>query len=645
MIFVTVSLFTILPVAVDSEPYPPVITLGTEQHIEFIDHTTLGDHQRIHIRTSLDDTDIRDGYWFKNDSMRHAVPVIEIPSRARLTEDGVHIEWTMVTIQDAMVPPGATVRLPLRSELPIVGLGDARNDKRVLITGENEVPERRQATVIVDYDPDGSPFQGLDAGLTEPILTDVSRLLSSLLNDDQTLTFEVTWDSFDGDLSDSLGLAFVESDDVRYNQIRNSYLVQPENNDDNRQDIVYDNLPLGSEIRFHNGFGNDQTDDIETPRALLQALALGGAAPQMRVVLNSNSNWDPTAIDGNAGGHNLHAVVLHEFLHHLGFTSMHGQTTAFAARITPWDIFRFGADEWPGGIRTVDFANERRELELDTQAVFSGRTFDDCLTFLVSDGIDFNGNDEGSAHWSGSQETTDFYIDTLPPFGVDARRTNCLGNISNLTTISNRPSQGIMAPGSNDTAGYPLTYNEWLSYADLTLLDIVGWDIDMDNLPDSIQPPSAPVIPADGAEITLDGEPILFDWDDYPDATRYAWILEDVTAEGPGTQVAVFERLAASELTVDSALFDENRQYTWRIVADNLLYFAKSPSYALSVASTVDCSPADVNDDGAVTPTDFGAWLTCYNSGLPCADVNGDGMVSPTDFGAWLTLFNSCSTM
>lgn len=49
----------------------------------------------------------------------------------------------------------------------------------------------------------------------------------------------------------------------------------------------------------------------------------------------------------------------------------------------------------------------------------------------------------------------------------------------------------------------------------------------------------------------------------------------------------------------------------------------------------------DLDFDGQVTPTDFGAWLSWFNLGHPFADINRDGMVTPTDFGAWLTAFNA----
>jgi hypothetical protein len=53
-----------------------------------------------------------------------------------------------------------------------------------------------------------------------------------------------------------------------------------------------------------------------------------------------------------------------------------------------------------------------------------------------------------------------------------------------------------------------------------------------------------------------------------------------------------------------------------------------------------DCL-ADVNGDGAVTPTDFTAWINAFNNNLPECDQNGDGSCTPTDFTAWIANFNA----
>ncbi len=50
---------------------------------------------------------------------------------------------------------------------------------------------------------------------------------------------------------------------------------------------------------------------------------------------------------------------------------------------------------------------------------------------------------------------------------------------------------------------------------------------------------------------------------------------------------------------------------------------------------------ADVNGDGMVTPTDFTAWVSAFNSNAPECDQNGDGMCTPTDFTAWVGNYNA----
>ncbi len=56
--------------------------------------------------------------------------------------------------------------------------------------------------------------------------------------------------------------------------------------------------------------------------------------------------------------------------------------------------------------------------------------------------------------------------------------------------------------------------------------------------------------------------------------------------------------------------------------------------------STPEC-PADVNDDGMLSPTDFTAWDSAFNNNEPGCDQNSDGNCTPTDFTAWVSNFNA----
>ena len=62
-------------------------------------------------------------------------------------------------------------------------------------------------------------------------------------------------------------------------------------------------------------------------------------------------------------------------------------------------------------------------------------------------------------------------------------------------------------------------------------------------------------------------------------------------------------------------------------------------SYCVDIAP--EPCPADVNGDGAVTPTDFTAWINAFNNNLPECDQNSDGVCTPTDFTAWINNFNA----
>ncbi len=58
------------------------------------------------------------------------------------------------------------------------------------------------------------------------------------------------------------------------------------------------------------------------------------------------------------------------------------------------------------------------------------------------------------------------------------------------------------------------------------------------------------------------------------------------------------------------------------------------------VPTTVDCLP-DANGDGLLSPADFSAWITAFNTQSPACDQNEDGLCTPFDFTAWIINFNA----
>ena len=93
-----------------------------------------------------------------------------------------------------------------------------------------------------------------------------------------------------------------------------------------------------------------------------------------------------------------------------------------------------------------------------------------------------------------------------------------------------------------------------------------------------------------------------------------------------------------------SALLLEGETYTWVTsewsstspvgTSTNTIV---GPGDAVETGSCI----ADVNGDGALTPTDFTAWINAFNNNLPGCDQNGDGSCTPTDFTAWIANYNS----
>lgn len=73
----------------------------------------------------------------------------------------------------------------------------------------------------------------------------------------------------------------------------------------------------------------------------------------------------------------------------------------------------------------------------------------------------------------------------------------------------------------------------------------------------------------------------------------------------------------------------------------NGLYLQSEPvTVRVRAGEPVVCL-ADTNGDGAVTPADFSAWVTAFNSQAPECDQNGDGVCSPADFSAWVANYNA----
>lgn len=89
--------------------------------------------------------------------------------------------------------------------------------------------------------------------------------------------------------------------------------------------------------------------------------------------------------------------------------------------------------------------------------------------------------------------------------------------------------------------------------------------------------------------------------------------------------------------------FARNEYATTIAIHEDLCIFGDG-IYGLRIVRTGACDvpcPADTNNDGQLTPTDFTAWVGAFNTNAPECDQNGDGMCTPTDFSAWIGNYNA----
>ncbi len=64
------------------------------------------------------------------------------------------------------------------------------------------------------------------------------------------------------------------------------------------------------------------------------------------------------------------------------------------------------------------------------------------------------------------------------------------------------------------------------------------------------------------------------------------------------------------------------------------------PFVQIDFTQSFDRLCADQNEDGQVTPADYSAWVSNFNTNNLKADVNKDNMVTPADFSAWVAAYN-----
>jgi hypothetical protein len=126
-------------------------------------------------------------------------------------------------------------------------------------------------------------------------------------------------------------------------------------------------------------------------------------------------------------------------------------------------------------------------------------------------------------------------------------------------------------------------------------------------------------------DVSLNGGSTWTTVRDYGTANQWFTDSVDVGAEVGASSTARFRWVATEEGAGD--------------VFEAAIDAIAVTSFSCMNPDTCD-NPADVNGDGDVTPADFSAWVTAFNSQAPGCDQNGDGLCTPADFSAWVANFN-----
>lgn len=177
----------------------------------------------------------------------------------------------------------------------------------------------------------------------------------------------------------------------------------------------------------------------------------------------------------------------------------------------------------------------------------------------------------------------------------------------------------------------------YLSAADIRAFDLIGLNIKESSI---VNPVTAATLTSPGPMASIDPtSDLTLSWSAVTGATNYHAFIDRIL---PGDErERVFEAFdlptGTTTTVVPANTLFAGRDYEWSVTAENWRGYA----YADFVPfDTGDCI-ADVNNDGVVSPADFSAWITAYNSASPGCDQNGDGLCTPADFSAWVTNYNA----
>lgn len=276
------------------------------------------------------------------------------------------------------------------------------------------------------------------------------------------------------------------------------------------QTSLYENLPVTSQLPVYLDPPSISVPwnvgDVSVPLPLYFKLYGTVPATQPSIAFKLGLLYDADRSTGIPSTHfDLEAMALHELLHIHGFSCE--EDVMGADSVLPLDLFRL---DWAfsQNITAATFQQLPRMLHLGhtllnpepgTRAALCTAILQPVLTYEMSHGWEADQKYFQAGHWREKSYTNNVYIGLMHPTGTP-------GPI---------PEEPLEEP--------PGWSSDYLYYADVRALDIVGWDIDQLNLPFQRAGNPSLIVPAED-EIVPNGS-ILINWSVEPAGSSSAVFL------------------------------------------------------------------------------------------------------------------------
>lgn len=328
-----------------------------------------------------------------------------------------------------------------------------------LITPDKTVANR-SVSIGYTYDHSGAPAS-LQGG-TKPmeaefaVLRAASMYTQLLSSNNCEIDFDVKWQDLDGGVAVAYTIFTGEWwPDFRGEVVDRIFGVDL----DSAESDLYGSFPPGFTIPYFDSSGLGVTSDIFLTLPLFSSVFERPFPITLEVYLDSASEWCLDSRGGlvQPGQIDLEGTLVHEFGHHLGFTSNVEYRIFDGDPMDALDIFRLPWTAPPDSVSGAQFQGVRRQLTLGERSQTVAALNSPAFLFEMADGVSEVEDGGGQAsHWRDALSNHPAYIGIM-----DVAASN----------------------GLSDIVG-----GSFLQMSDIRALDIIGWKIN----PSNVLPPPGP---------------------------------------------------------------------------------------------------------------------------------------------------------